>query len=120
LAYTEETEWRNRAEFLRGRAEVVAFLQRKWARELDYRLRKTLWSFTGNRIAVRFEYEYHDDTGQWFRAHGNENWEFDALGYMARRFASINDQPIREEDRKLRWPHGPRPTGEPRLADLDL
>lgn len=120
LAYTGDTEWRNRAEFLHGRAEVVAFLKRKWSRELDYRLKKTLWTFTGNRIAVRFEYEFHDDTGQWYRAHGNEDWEFDAHGYMARRFASINDQPIREEDRKFRWSHGPRPTGEPRLADLDL
>ena len=120
LAYTEDTEWRNRADFLRGRAEVVAFLKRKWARELDYRLKKTLWAFTGNRIAVRFEYEFHDDTGQWYRAHGNENWEFDAHGYMARRFASINDQPIAEADRKFRWPQGPRPAGEPRLSDLDL
>ncbi|MGV3756019.1 MAG: DUF1348 family protein [Verrucomicrobiota bacterium] len=120
LAYTEDTEWRNRADFLHGRAEVVSFLQRKWARELDYRLRKTLWAFTGNRIAVRFEYEYRDDAGQWYRAHGNENWEFDAQGYMARRFASINDQPIAEADRKFRWPQGPRPTGEPRLADLNL
>ncbi|MFA6543042.1 MAG: nuclear transport factor 2 family protein [Limisphaerales bacterium] len=120
LAYTEDTEWRNRAEFVRGRAEVVAFLKRKWARELDYRLQKTLWAFTGNRIAVRFEYEFRDATGQWFRAHGNENWEFDAHGYMARRFASINDQPIREQDRKFRWPQGPRPIAGPRLADTDL
>jgi uncharacterized protein len=120
LAYTEDTEWRNRAEFLRGRAAVVAFLKRKWARELDYRLKKTLWAFTGNRIAVRFEYEFHDATGKWYRAHGNENWEFDAHGYMARRFASINDQPIAEADRKFRWPQGPRPTSEPRLPDLDL
>ena len=120
LAYTEDTEWRNRAEFVRGRAEVVAFLKRKWARELDYRLKKTLWAFTGNRIAVRFEYEFRDDTGQWYRAHGNENWEFDAHGYMSRRFASINDQPITEADRKFHWPQGPRPTSEPRLSDLDL
>ncbi len=120
LAYTEDTEWRNRAEFVRGRAEVVAFLKRKWARELDYRLKKTLWAFTGNRIAVRFEYEFRDATGQWYRAHGNENWEFDAHGYMARRFASINDQPIAEADRKFRWPQGSRPTAEPRLSDLDL
>lgn len=120
LAYTEDTEWRNRAEFVRGRAAVVAFLKRKWARELDYRLKKTLWAFTGNRIAVRFEYEFHDATGQWYRAHGNENWEFDAHGYMARRFASINDQPIAEADRKFHWPQGPRPTDEPRLSDLDL
>lgn len=103
LAYTEDTEWRNRTEFLRGRAEVVEFLRRKWTRELDYRLKKSLWAFTGDRLAVRFEYEYHDPAGQWFRAHGNENWEFDAHGLMARRFASINDQPIREEDRQFRW-----------------
>lgn len=120
LAYTEDTEWRNRAEFVRGRAEVIAFLQRKWARELDYRLKKTLWAFNGNRIAVRFEYEFRDDAGQWYRAHGNENWEFDANGLMARRFASINDQPIAEADRKFHWPQGPRPTGEPRLSDLNL
>jgi len=103
LAYTEDTEWRNRTEFLHGRAEVVEFLRRKWSRELDYRLEKTLWSFTGNRIAVRFEYEFHDASGQWYRAHGNENWEFDELGYMRRRFASINDQPIEESQRKFRW-----------------
>jgi len=114
LAYTEDTEWRNRAEFLRGRAQVIAFLKRKWARELDYRLKKSLWAFTGNRIAVRFEYEFRDDAGQWYRAHGNENWEFDASGFMARRFASINDQPISEADRNLRWPQGPRPLDEPR------
>lgn len=100
-AYTEDTEWRNRAEFLNGRAEVVEFLRRKWNRELDYRLKKTLWAFTGNRIAVRFEYEYHDDSGQWYRAHGNENWEFDEYGYMKRRYASINDQPILEAERRL-------------------
>jgi nuclear transport factor 2 (NTF2) superfamily protein len=103
LAYTEDTEWRNRTEFLNGRAQVIEFLRRKWNRELDYRLKKTLWAFTGNHIAVRFEYEFHDDSGQWFRAYGNENWEFDELGYMKFRFASINDLPIREEDRKLRW-----------------
>jgi hypothetical protein len=102
LAYTEDTEWRNRCEFLRGRAEIVAFLRRKWAKEHSYRLKKDLWAFTGNRIAVRFEYEFHDDAGQWWRAYGNENWEFDELGYMRRRFASINDVPITEEDRKLR------------------
>jgi len=104
LAYTEDTEWRNRTDFLHGREEVVAFLARKWERELDYRLRKTLWAFTGNRIAVRFEYEWHDADGQWWRSHGNENWEFDEHGYMARRYASINDQPIREAERKFRWP----------------
>ena len=102
-AYTEDTEWRNRSEFVNGRAEVVEFLRRKWAKEHDYRLKKELWAFTGDRIAVRFEYEYHDEAGQWFRAYGNENWEFDALGQMKRRFASINDLPIREEDRKFRW-----------------
>ncbi len=103
LAYTEDTEWRNRAEFLHGRAQVVAFLERKWAKEHEYRLKKTLWAFTGNRIAVRFEYEYHDDSGQWYRAHGNENWEFDERGYMKFRYASINDQPIAESERKFRW-----------------
>ncbi|HTI99132.1 MAG TPA: nuclear transport factor 2 family protein [Dongiaceae bacterium] len=103
LAYTEDTEWRNRTEFLQGRAQVVEFLRRKWARELDYRLEKSLWAFAGNRIAVRFEYEYHDAAGQWYRAHGNEMWEFDALGYMKYRFASINDQPIAETERKFRW-----------------
>lgn len=102
-AYTVDTEWRNRSEFLHGRAEVVEFLRRKWAREHDYRLKKELWAFTGNRIAVRFEYEFHDDTAQWWRAYGNENWEFDELGYMRRRFASINDVKIAESDRKFRW-----------------
>ena len=103
LAYTEYTEWRNRTEFLHGRGEVVEFLKRKWAKELDYRLIKELWACAGNRIAVRFEYEWHDDAGQWWRSHGNENWEFDELGYMKFRFASINDQPIAEADRKFRW-----------------
>lgn len=107
LAYTLDTEWRNRTDFLHGRAEVVEFLRRKWARELDYRLEKTLWAFTRNRIAVRFEYEFHDASGQWFRAHGNENWEFDELGYMRRRYASINDQPIQESERKFRWERTP-------------
>jgi nuclear transport factor 2 (NTF2) superfamily protein len=102
LAYTPDTEWRNRSEFLRGRAEVVAFLRGKWAKEHEYRLRKTLWAFTGNRIAVRFEYEWHDQAGQWWRSHGNEMWEFDEQGLMARRFASINDEPIAETERKLR------------------
>ena len=105
-AYSEDTEWRNRSEFLRGRTEVVGFLRRKWNRELGYRLRKELWAFLGNRIAVRFEYEWHDDSGQWFRSYGNENWEFDALGYMKRRFASINDLPIAESDRRLGKPDG--------------
>ena len=103
LAYTEDTEWRNRSEFVNGRAAVIELLRRKWARELDYRLRKELWAFTANRIAVRFEYEFHDDFGQWFRAYGNENWEFDTNGLMQRRFASINDLPIHETGRKFRW-----------------
>jgi nuclear transport factor 2 (NTF2) superfamily protein len=103
LAYTPDTEWRNRAEFLQGRAQVVEFLTRKWAKEHEYRLGKALWAFTSNRIAVRFEYAWHDDAGQWWRSHGNENWEFDEHGYMARRFASVNDQPITEAERKFRW-----------------
>jgi nuclear transport factor 2 (NTF2) superfamily protein len=103
LAYTADTEWRNRAEFVNGREQVVSFLQGKWARELDYRLKKTLWAFLDNRIAVRFEYEWHDDTGAWFRSHGNENWEFAPNGLMQRRYASINDQPITEGERKFRW-----------------
>ena len=102
-AYTEDSQWRNRAEFLSGRPAIVEFLRRKWNRELDYRLKKELWAFGGNRIAVRFEYEYHDDSGQWYRAYGNENWEFDDLGYMKFRYASINDLPIKESDRKFRW-----------------
>lgn len=101
LAYTENSEWRNRSEFLRGRAEIVAFLRRKWTRELDYKLRKELWAFGDNRIAVRFEYEWHDDSGQWYRSYGNENWEFAPDGLMARRYASINDLPIREAERRL-------------------
>ena len=103
LAYTEDTEWRNRSEFLHGRPEVIAFLRGKWAREHDYRLRKELWAFTGDRIAVRFEYEYHDEAGRWFRAYGNENWEFAPNGLMQRRFASINDVLITEAERKFRW-----------------
>ena len=103
LAYTEDSEWRNRSDFLTGRAAIVEFLRRKWARELDYRLRKELWAFTGNRIAVRFEYEFHDASGQWWRAYGNENWEFAVNGLMHRRFASINDLAIAEADRKFRW-----------------
>jgi uncharacterized protein len=103
LAYTEDSEWRNRSEFINGRPAIIELLRRKWARELDYRLRKELWAFTGNRIAVRFEYEFHDETGQWWRAHGNENWEFADNGLMRRRFASINDVPITEADRKFRW-----------------
>lgn len=103
LAYTEDSEWRNRAEFLRGRDEIRAFLHRKWAKELDYRLKKQLWCFMENRIAVRFEYEWHDDSGFWYRSYGNENWEFAANGLMMRRFASINDVPISEAERKFRW-----------------
>ena len=106
LAYTPDSRWRNRVEFLAGRDEIEAFLRRKWARELDYRLIKELWAFRENRIAVRFAYEFHDDSGTWFRAYGNENWEFDAGGYMARRIASINDLPIAEADRKFHWPPG--------------
>lgn len=120
LAYTENTIWRNRAEFPRGRAEIQSFLERKWAKELDYRLIKELWAFTGNRIAVRYAYEYHDDSGNWFRAYGNENWEFVADGLMHRRHASINELPIKEADRKFRWPLGRRPDDHPGLSDLGL
>jgi len=117
LAYTHDSHWRNRAEFLTGRDAIVAFLTRKWTRELDYRLIKELWTFAGNRIAVRFAYEYHDDSFNWFRAYGNENWEFDADGLMRRRIASINEQPITEQDRKFRWPLGRRPDDHPGLSD---
>ncbi|QDL90646.1 nuclear transport factor 2 family protein [Paroceanicella profunda] len=120
LAYTADSRWRNRAEFPAGRAEIHAFLTGKWAREREYRLIKTLWAFAGNRIAVRFAYEWHDDAGQWFRSHGNENWLFDAEGLMAERHASINDQPIAEADRLFRWPAGPRPAEHPELEDLGL
>lgn len=120
LAYTPDSKWRNRAEFLDGRAEIEAFLTRKWNRELDYRLIKELWTFGGNRVAVRFAYEYHDDSGNWFRAYGNENWEFDENGLMRRRIASINDLPIAESDRKFRWPSGRRPDDHPGLSDLGL
>jgi hypothetical protein len=118
--YTEDTQWRNRAEFPVGREQVRAFLQRKWARELDYRLVKELWACNGNRIAVRFAYEWHDDSGQWFRSYGNENWEFNDAGSMQRRFASINDLPIRESDRKFHWPLGRRPEQHPGLSELGL
>jgi nuclear transport factor 2 (NTF2) superfamily protein len=120
LAYTEDSVWRNRAEFLSGRAEIVDFLMRKWNRELDYRLIKELWTFRDNRIAVRFAYEWHDDSGNWFRSYGNENWEFAQSGLMRRRIASINDLPIGEKDRKYRWPLGPRPHDYPSLSDLGL
>lgn len=120
LVYTPDSQWRNRAEFPRGRAEIVEFLTRKWARELDYRLIKELWAFEGNRIAVRFAYEWHDDSGQWFRSYGNENWQFDANGLMALRYASINDLPIEETERKFFWPLGRRPDNHPSLSDLGL
>jgi len=116
-AYTEDSRWRNRAEFFQGRTAITEFLRRKWARELDYRLVKDLWAFHHNRIAVRFQYEYHDDSGNWFRAYGNEQWEFDDHGLMRRREASINDVPIREEDRLFRWPQGARPQDHPGLKD---
>ena len=120
LAYTPDSTWRNRAEFITGREEIVRFLQRKWAKELDYRLIKELWAVTDNRIAVRFAYEWHDDSGQWFRSYGNENWEFADNGLMRRRIASINDLPIAEADRKYRWPLGRRPDEHPGLSALDL
>jgi uncharacterized protein len=121
LVYTADSVWRNRAEFIRGRAEIVAFLTRKWAKELDYRLIKELWTFADNRIAVRFAYEWHDDSGNWFRSYGNENWEFADNGLMRRRIASINDLPIRDADRKFHWDRAqPRPADHPGLSDLDL
>ncbi len=120
LAYTADSKWRNRAEFVTGRAEIVGLLSRKWARELDYRLIKEIWAFAGNRIAVRFAYEWHDDAGNWFRSYGNENWEFDAHGLMAVRHASINDLPIKPADRKFHWPLGRRPDDHPGLSDLGL
>jgi nuclear transport factor 2 (NTF2) superfamily protein len=120
LAYTVDSKWRNRAEFVTGREEIVAFLTRKWNRELDYRLIKELWAFDNARIAVRFAYEWHDDSGQWFRSYGNENWEYDAAGIMHHRYACINDLPIKEADRKYHWPLGQRPEGHPGLSDLGL
>jgi nuclear transport factor 2 (NTF2) superfamily protein len=120
LAYTLDTRWRNRAEFPVGREQVRGFLERKWARELDYRLIKELWAFGEDRIAVRFAYEWHDDAGQWYRSYGNENWQFDAHGLMAVRHASINDLPIREADRKYFWPLGRRPDDHPGLSELGL
>jgi uncharacterized protein len=119
-AYTTDSVWRNRAEFIHGRAEIEAFLTRKWAKELDYRLIKEVWTFAGNRIAVRFAYEWHDDSGSWFRSYGNENWEFDEHGLMRRRIASINDLPIKESERKYRWPLGRRPDDHSGLSDLGL
>jgi nuclear transport factor 2 (NTF2) superfamily protein len=118
LAYTPDSIWRNRNEFLQGRPAIVAFLTRKWNRELDYRLIKELWAFTDDRIAVRFAYEWHDDSGQWFRSYGNENWEFDAEGLMRRRHASINDLPIPESQRRYLWPAGRRPDDHPGLSEL--
>ncbi len=120
LAYTEDSRWRNRSEFFAGREAITAFLERKWAAELDYRLIKEVWAFHADRIAVRFAYEWRDAPGQWRRSHGNEQWEFDASGLMQRREASINDVPITMADRKFLWPLGPRPDGHPGLSDLGL
>lgn len=120
LVYTEDTVWRNRAEFPVGREQVKQFLRKKWERELEYRLIKELWAFTDNRLAVRFAYEWHDDANQWFRSYGNENWEFNDQGFMMRRFASINDLQIKADERKFFWPHGPRPDDHPGLSDLGL
>lgn len=120
LVYTPDSQWRNRAEFPRGREQIIEFLTRKWAKELDYRLIKELWAFTENRIAVRFAYEWHDDAGNWFRSYGNENWEFNSNGLMQRRFASINDLPIQESERLFHWPLGRRPDDHPSLSELGL
>lgn len=120
LAYTPDSQWRNRAEFITGRAQIAAFPARKWSHELDYRLIKEVWAHAGNRIAVRFVYEYHDDSGTWMRAHGNENWQFDADGLMERRLASINEHPIAAADRLFHWPLGPRPLDHPGLSELGL
>ena len=120
LAYTPDNRWRNRSEFVNGRAEIVAFLQRKWAKELEYRLIKEVWAFMDDRIAVRFAYEWHDGAGRWFRAYGNENWQFDAEGLMAVRHTSINDAAIAEANRLSRWPQGPRPPDHPGLSELGL
>ena len=120
LAYTPDSQWRNRAEFPVGREQIVAFLKRKWAKELDYRLIKELWAFDLNRIAVRFAYEWHDDSGLWYRSYGNENWQFDANGLMELRYASINDMPIQESERKFFWPQGRRPDDHPGLSVLGL
>lgn len=120
LAYTPDSQWRNRAEFINGRSAIEAFLERKWSRELDYRLIKEVWAHAANRIAVRFAYEYHDDSGNWFRAYGNENWQFAGDGLMERRIASINEHPIAETDRKFRWNIGRRPDEHPGLTELGL
>jgi uncharacterized protein len=120
LAYTVDSHWRNRSEFVNGRSEIIAFLTRKWRKELEYRLIKELWAFDGDRIAVRFAYEWKDDSGNWYRSYGNENWEFDSDGLMRARFASINDLPIQESERKFHWPLGRRPDEHPGLSDLGL
>lgn len=120
LAYTPDSRWRNRGEFPQGRAQIVEFLTQKWAKEHEYRLIKELWAYTENRIAVRYAYEWHDDGGQWFRSHGNENWDFDENGLMQERHASINDVPIDEKDRLFHWPQGSRPADHPGLSDLGL
>ena len=120
LVYTPDSVWRNRAEFVRGRVEIVEFLKRKWARELEYRLIKELWAFTDNRLAVRFAYEWHDDSGHWFRSYGNENWQFNESGLLHHRHASINDMPISDSERRFHWPLGRRPDDHPGLSDLGL
>ena len=120
LAYTPDSRWRNRAEFIQGREAIEAFLRRKWAKEIEYRLIKEIWAHDSHRIAVRFAYEWRDDSGQWFRSHGNENWAFDDQGFMAVRHASINDQPIAEAERKFHWPQGRRPDDHPGLTELGL
>ena len=120
LAYTVDSQWRNRSEFPRGREQIIEFLTRKWRRELEYRLIKELWTFADDRIAVRFAYEWRDDSGNWYRSYGNENWEFDANGLMQRRYASINDLPISESERKYHWPQGRRPDDHPGLSELGL
>ena len=120
LAYSPDSRWRNRAEFVEGRDEIVAFLQRKWTRELKYRLIKELWAFTDNRIAVRYAYEWHDDSGNWFRTYGNENWEFEPDGLMMNRYAALNDVPIKESERLFHWPQGRRPDHHPGLSELGL
>ena len=119
-AYTPDSQWRNRAEFISGRAEIEDFLSRKWAREFEYRLIKEVWTYGDDRIAVRFAYEYHDDSGNWFRAYGNENWEFDSEGYMSSRIASINEHPITQDERKFYWPLGRRPDEHAGLSELEL
>lgn len=120
LAYTPDSSWRNRSEFVDGRDAIIAFLDRKWRKELEYRLIKELWAYTGNRIAVRFAYEWHDDSGNWFRSYGNENWEFDDNGLMSKRYACINDIPIHEDERLFHWPQGRRPDAHPGLSALGL